>query len=128
MPQQLPAPFSLNQNYVLFRYLQLIQSNGTTAIHFNGGIIDWGATGDPGTPSNVHDHATKIQGKYGHVGCIVFVAKEKTYYPPKNSGRQMVKFDKTKTIGEAIQHADDDGSIDDHVRCRGLDAGGQSYD
>eukprot|EP01048_Picozoa_sp_COSAG05_P000869 COSAG05_NODE_27_length_29281_cov_199.946919_11_plen_602_part_00 len=64
-PQQLPAPFSLNQNYVLFRYLQLIQSNGTTAIHFNGGIIDWGATGDPGTPSNVHDHGSPDYRQWG---------------------------------------------------------------
>jgi len=30
------VPFALNQNYVLFRYLQRIQANGSSAIHFNG--------------------------------------------------------------------------------------------
>ena len=46
----LAAPYLLNQNYLLFRYQQLIQGNGTTAIHFNGGILDWGATGDNSQP------------------------------------------------------------------------------
>jgi len=64
-PQRSPAPFLLNQNYVLFRYLQLIQGNGSTAIHFNGGIIDWGATGNPGTPSNVHDHGSPDYRQWG---------------------------------------------------------------
>ena len=75
-PAPLPAPFLLNQNYLLFRYQQLIQGNGTTAIHFSacrhfrlalhssdgpllrtdGGIIDWGATGDNSQPKGVPDH------------------------------------------------------------------------
>eukprot|EP01049_Picozoa_sp_SAG25_P013506 SAG25_NODE_2106_length_1945_cov_1.539003_3_plen_210_part_00 len=58
-------PFALNQQYLLFRYLQLIQGNGSTAIHFNGGIIDWGATGDPNTPRNVDDHGTPDYRQWG---------------------------------------------------------------
>eukprot|EP01051_Picozoa_sp_SAG22_P004760 SAG22_NODE_263_length_13359_cov_3.396531_12_plen_434_part_00 len=50
------APALLNQNYLLFRYQQLIQGNGSTAIHFNGGILDWGATGNNGQPNGVPDH------------------------------------------------------------------------
>ena len=52
------APFKLNQQYVLFRYLQKIQGNGTTQIHFNGGLVDWGATGNPSTPHDVQDHGS----------------------------------------------------------------------
>jgi len=55
---------------------------------------------------NVHDHAHKIQFGFPHVGCIVFVGKGITYYPPKTAGRSKEDFGKSMTIGEVIQHAD----------------------
>ncbi len=72
-------PFALNQNYLLFRYLQLIQGNGSTAIHFNGGIIDWGATGDPGTPHNVDDHGSPDYRQWG--AGFWFQNVRMAYYP-----------------------------------------------
>jgi len=41
---------------------------------------------------NVHDHARKIQCGFPHVGCIVFVGKGITYYPPKTAGRSKQEF------------------------------------
>ena len=72
-------PFALNQNYLLFRYLQLIQGNGSTAIHFNGGIIDWGATGDPGAPHGVDDHGSPDYRQWG--GGLWFQNVRMAYYP-----------------------------------------------
>ena len=63
------------------------------------------------TTNNVYDHATKIQEKYHKVGCIVFVAQEKIYFAPKNLGRPPFTFEKSKTIGEAIQYADDSDGL-----------------
>jgi len=56
--------------------------------------------------NNVHDHARKIQREFQHVGCIVFVGKGITYYPPKTGGRSEEDFEKSWTIGDVIQHAD----------------------
>jgi len=55
---------------------------------------------------NVHDHAHKIQCGFPHVGCIVFVGRGITYYPPKTAGCSKEDFGKRMTIGEVIQHAD----------------------
>ena len=55
---------------------------------------------------DVHDHARKIQREFQHVGCIVFVGKGITYYPPKTAGRSEEDFEKSWTIGDVIQHAD----------------------
>jgi len=55
---------------------------------------------------NVHDHTHKIQCKFPHVGCIVFVGRGITYYPPKTAEGSEEDFDKSKTIGAVIQHAD----------------------
>ena len=64
------------------------------------------------THNNVHNHAEKIQTAYEKVGCIVFVAKEIVYYPPKNTGRDTERFDKRHTISQVIQHADDEDGLD----------------
>jgi len=55
---------------------------------------------------NVHDHARKIQCRFPHVGCLVFVGKGITYYPPKTAGRSKEDLGKIMTIGDVIQHAD----------------------
>ena len=73
-------PFALNQNYVLFRYLQLIQGNGSTAIHFNGGIIDWGASGDPGS----HRMSTTTAAGLPAVGRWILVAKRQNGVLPQS--------------------------------------------
>jgi hypothetical protein len=69
---------------------------------------------NPGVQSNnnVHNHAEKIQTEYEKVGCIVFVAKEIVYYPPKNTGRDTERFDKGYTISQVIQHADEEDGLD----------------
>jgi hypothetical protein len=64
------------------------------------------------TNNNVHNHAEKIQTEYEKVGCIVFVAKEIVYYPPKNTGRGTERFDKRYTISQVIQHADEEDGLD----------------
>eukprot|EP01052_Picozoa_sp_SAG31_P012815 SAG31_NODE_758_length_12292_cov_14.175511_1_plen_788_part_00 len=102
-PPPLAAPFLLNQNYLLFRYQQLIQGNGSTAIvsnrpcararqhpslnlstvlllqHFNGGIIDWGATGDNSQPKNVPDHGNPDYRAWG--SGFWFQNVRMAYYP-----------------------------------------------
>jgi len=70
------------------------------------------------TLNNVHDHAKKIQTEYENVGCIVFVAKEIMYYPPKNTGHDKMLFYKHEithkryTIGDVIQLVDDQDGLD----------------
>lgn len=65
--------------YVIFRYLQLIQGNGSTAIHFNGGIIDWGATGLPSQPTGIHDHGSIDFREWG--SAFWFQNIRMAYYP-----------------------------------------------
>ena len=65
-----------------------------------------------GTTNNVYDHAHKIQMEYPHVGCIVFVAKEIKYFPPKEVESEVETFDKNWTVSQVIQHADDNHGLD----------------
>ena len=44
--------------------------------------------------NNVHDHAHKIQREFQHVGCLVFVGKGITYYPPKTARRSREEYQK----------------------------------
>ena len=60
---------------------------------------------------DVHDHARKIQREFQHVGCIVFVGKGITYYPPKTARRSREEFQKFWTIGDVIQHADEQDGL-----------------
>ena len=55
------------------------------------------------TFNNVHDHAIQIQQAYDHVGCIVFVGKGISYYPPKRERRDVEAFSKKEwTIGKVM--------------------------
>ena len=64
------------------------------------------------TSNNVHDHAARVQRDYDHVGCIVFTGKGITYYPPKRENRGEERFQKGWTIGQVIQHVDDNDGLE----------------
>ena len=65
------------------------------------------------TSNNVHDHAIQIQQDYDHVGCIVFVGKGISYYPPKRERRDVEAFCKKEwTIGKVMQHVDDTDGLE----------------
>ena len=64
------------------------------------------------TSNNVYDHAARVQRDYDHVGCIVFVGKGITYYPPKRENRGEERFQKGWTIGRVIKHVDDNDGLE----------------